>query len=95
MGVSDAIFDNWRHKYGGMEVADAKRLKALEAENTEPPFLSSCCGIFSPSYLQMPRRIRRLLRGHSHRAWDTILLGQHGTVRSDRAMAQSSVAHTA
>ena len=26
---------NWRRKYGGMEVADAKRLKALEAENTK------------------------------------------------------------
>ena len=30
---SDATFYNWRRKYGGMEVADAKRLKALEAEN--------------------------------------------------------------
>ena len=26
---------NWRRKYGGMEVADAKRLKALEAENAK------------------------------------------------------------
>ncbi len=32
-GISDATFYNWRRKYGGMEVADAKRLKALEAEN--------------------------------------------------------------
>ena len=34
-GISDATFYNWRRKYGGMEVAEAKRLKALEAENRE------------------------------------------------------------
>jgi|TARA_Y100000815_G_scaffold275374_1_gene313141 putative transposase len=34
-GISDATFYNWRRKYGGMEVAEAKRLKALEAENTK------------------------------------------------------------
>lgn len=32
-GFSDATFYNWRAKYGGMEVSDAKRLKSLEAEN--------------------------------------------------------------
>lgn len=32
-GFSPASFYQWRAKYGGMEVADAKRLKALEAEN--------------------------------------------------------------
>ena len=31
-GISDATFYNWRRKYGGMEVADARRLKELEAE---------------------------------------------------------------
>ena len=34
-GISDATFYSWRRKYGGMEVADAKRLKALEAENVK------------------------------------------------------------
>lgn len=34
-GISDATFYNWRSKYGGMEVADAKRLKSLEAENAK------------------------------------------------------------
>ncbi len=33
-GFSEASFYVWRSKYGGMDVADAKRLKALEAENT-------------------------------------------------------------
>ena len=32
-GISDATFYNWRSKYGGMEVSEAKRLKNLEAEN--------------------------------------------------------------
>lgn len=34
-GVSDTTFYNWRRKYGGMKVADAKRLKTLEAENAK------------------------------------------------------------
>lgn len=32
-GFSEASYYLWRSKYGGMEVSDAKRLKALEAEN--------------------------------------------------------------
>jgi putative transposase len=32
-GFSDASFYIWRSKYGGMEVSDGKRLKALEIEN--------------------------------------------------------------
>lgn len=32
-GFSDASFYLWRRKFGGMEVPDAKRLKALEIEN--------------------------------------------------------------
>ena len=27
-GISDATFYNWRSRYGGMEISDAKRLKA-------------------------------------------------------------------
>jgi putative transposase len=32
-GISDATFYTWRSRYGGMEVSDARRLKALEEEN--------------------------------------------------------------
>ncbi|MCL4136904.1 UNVERIFIED_CONTAM: hypothetical protein GTU68_028191 [Idotea baltica] len=32
-GISDATFYKWRSKYSGMEVSEAKRLKALEEEN--------------------------------------------------------------
>jgi len=34
-GMSDATFYNWRKKYGGMSVPDARRLKELEAENAK------------------------------------------------------------
>jgi putative transposase len=33
--VSDATFYKWRARFGGMEVSDAKKLKALEAENAK------------------------------------------------------------
>ncbi|MET4702278.1 putative transposase [Constrictibacter sp. MBR-5] len=32
-GISDATFYNWRSRCGGMEVSDARRLKALDDEN--------------------------------------------------------------
>ena len=34
-GISTATFYNWKAKFGGMEVSDAKRLKALEDENAK------------------------------------------------------------
>ena len=34
-GISSATFYKWKAKYGGLEVSDAKRLKALEDENTK------------------------------------------------------------
>ena len=34
-GISKATLYNWRVKYGGMNVNDAKRLKALEEENRQ------------------------------------------------------------
>lgn len=33
-GFSEASYYLWRGKFGGMDVSDAKRLKALEVENT-------------------------------------------------------------
>ena len=32
-GISEATFYNWRSRYGGMEVSEARRLKSLEDEN--------------------------------------------------------------
>lgn len=34
-GISDATFYTWRSKYGGLEVLEARRLKALEEENAK------------------------------------------------------------
>lgn len=34
-GISEATFYNWKAKFGGMDVSDAKRLKQLEAENAK------------------------------------------------------------
>ena len=33
--ICEQKFYRWRNKFGGMEVSDAKRLKALERENSE------------------------------------------------------------
>lgn len=32
-GISGATFYKWKAKYGGLDVSDARRLKALEDEN--------------------------------------------------------------
>jgi putative transposase len=32
-GVSEATLYNWKAKYGGLEVSEARRLRALEDEN--------------------------------------------------------------
>ena len=34
-GFSDASFYLWRRKFGGLDVPDAKRLRALEGENAK------------------------------------------------------------
>jgi putative transposase len=32
-GISEATLYNWKAKYGGMDISDAKRLRSLEDEN--------------------------------------------------------------
>ena len=34
-GISPATFYKWKSKFGGMEVSEAKRLRALEDENSK------------------------------------------------------------
>ena len=34
-GVSSATFYKWKARYGGLDVSDARRLKALEDENAK------------------------------------------------------------
>ena len=38
-GVSEATIYNWKWKYGGLEVSEARRSRALESENAK---LSGC-----------------------------------------------------
>ncbi len=33
LGITETTFYRWKSKYGGLEVSDAKRLRALEDEN--------------------------------------------------------------
>jgi putative transposase len=34
-GISEATFYNWKSRFGGLEVSEARRLKALESENAK------------------------------------------------------------
>jgi putative transposase len=34
-GISGATFYKWKAKFGGMEVSDARKLRALESENAK------------------------------------------------------------
>ena len=34
-GISEGTFYNWKAKFGGMDVSDAKRLRSLEDENAK------------------------------------------------------------
>lgn len=34
-GISGATFYKWKAKYGGLDVSEARRLRALEAENAK------------------------------------------------------------
>ncbi len=52
-GISDATFYTWRTRFGGMEVSDAKKLKALEEENRKLKKL------LAESMLDVARFVRR------------------------------------
>jgi putative transposase len=36
LGISSGTFYNWRSKFAGLEVNEAKRLRELESENNKP-----------------------------------------------------------
>src|SRR5438270_13482575 len=57
-GVSEATLYNWKAKYGGMDVCDARRLKALEEENGKLKKL-----------LYRPQALRQAA-GHGHAGTD-------------------------
>ncbi len=53
-GVSDASIYNWKARFGGMDVSEARRLKALEDENTRLKRLAA-------RLRQVARRFKSLL----------------------------------
>src|SRR5277367_5190728 len=61
-GVSEATLYNWKTKYGGLEVSEAKRLKQLEDENAK--LKPSRCWMQprSASFCQKNGRARRQAR---------------------------------
>jgi len=44
-GISEATFYRWRKKFGGMTVAEAQRLRALEQENARLKRLLAECDL--------------------------------------------------
>jgi putative transposase len=34
-GISEATYDHWKSKYGGMEASDLRRMKHIEADNAK------------------------------------------------------------
>ena len=52
-GISDATFYNWRSKFGGMEVSDAKKLKGLEAENAKLKKLLAESALYNATLKEM------------------------------------------
>lgn len=51
-GISSATFYKWKAKFGGLEVSDARRLKALEEENAKLKKLLAEQGFSSRLLLQ-------------------------------------------
>ena len=58
-GVSDATFYKWRSRYGGMEISDARKLKALEDENRR---LKKLLAEFMPGRIDTEGDARKKLR---------------------------------
>ncbi len=52
-GISSATFYKWKAKFGGLDVSDAKRLKALEEENAKLKKLT--WATFQQTQGQVPR----------------------------------------
>jgi putative transposase len=46
-GISSATFYKWKGKYGGLDVSDAKRLRALEDENGKLKKLLADAGLIT------------------------------------------------
>jgi hypothetical protein len=71
-GISTASFYAWRKKYGGMEVCDAKKLRAVEDENRRlKKLVSHPCAHHPPSARTCHDGLRRVptIMGVPNRSW--------------------------
>ena len=75
-GISEATLYNWKAKFGGMDVSEAKRLKALEDENAKLKKLLAEAMLDASALrelLSKNGRARRQARGR--RAWRRAVMG--------------------
>ncbi len=56
MGVSEATFFRWKKRFAGMGVAEIRRLKQLEEENTKPKRLVADLTLDRTMPQDVPRR---------------------------------------
>jgi putative transposase len=84
-GVSEATLYNWKAKYGGMDVSEAKRLKQLEDENAKLKKLlaeqmldaAALCGLCQKNgRARRQARRRRASSGHDGPVGTAGLLGR-------------------
>ena len=78
-GMSEATLHNWKTRRGGIDVSDAKRLKALEDENTKLKKLLADQVLEASALRELLSKNSRARRqARSRRA----SAGRHGPVRS-------------
>ena len=65
-GISEATFYKYKAKFGGMDVSDARKLKALEDKNAKlkkplAEAMLTCCGQIPPKLIRV-----RPMKGRTH-----------------------------
>ena len=66
--ISKATYFHWRSKYAGASVAELKRLKELEAENTKLKRMHAELALESPAIKDVLSR-KRCRRPRNERSW--------------------------
>ena len=93
-GISAATFYGWKSKYGGMDVSEAQRLKALEDENRRLKLLVAELSLHGEALKGVIRKTAGTCRSKSrcgvrlNRTW---LERAHGLQAAGRAAVELSV----
>ena len=83
-GMSEGTFCNWKAKFGGMIVPEAKRLKALEDENAKLKKLLAEHGLSERRPAKTSAPDRTMIRYRSRRARNTLLRGRLHDLANER-----------